>query len=239
MPGSPGGRPDGRARRLAVFVHGYSCSPRHWCGAEERLGGAIDVEVIALPGHGGAPVPAGTALGVEACVDHVLGWVGATDRHGVWLIGHSLGGMIGLTCVRRRPELFAGLVLVDAFPRLGVPPPFDKSFWSGSPADLKGRIVREMMDTRRKLPSSLWESVVAFDAGPHLADIGLPVHGMYGDRGEGDHGRLRAAVLGTGLGRIPDLHLTMVPQAGHFVMLEQPDAVYGLLAQILPDRCGG
>lgn len=238
MGSAPRRREDPGPRRLAVFVHGYSCSSRHWSGARERLGREADVELVSLPGHGGALLPSGRRLDIDACVDHVLAAVAAAGDRELCLVGHSLGGMIGLACVRQRPELFTALVLVDAFPKLGPPHPFDKSFWPGSPAALKSRIVKEMMETRRKLPSSLWESVVAFDASPYLQELRLPVRGIYGDRGEGDHERLHEALVQVGLGRLPDARFHFVPQAGHFVMLEQPDAFYGLLTQIVSDLPG-
>ncbi len=234
-PGSPGAS---RANPLAILVHGYSCSRNYWSGAQEGLGQNADVELVSLPGHDEMPLPAGRRLDVEACVDHVLGAVASAGDREVYLVGHSLGGMVGLACARRRPRPLTAVVLVDAFPRLGAPPPFDRSFWSGSPPKLKARIVKEMMETRRKLPSSLWESVAAFDAGPYLDELMVPVRGIYGDRGETDHALLHRAIVGTGLGCISDLRLHIVAQAGHFVMLERPQAFYALLAQTLVDLPG-
>jgi 3-oxoadipate enol-lactonase len=238
MPASPGTPEASRAEPLTILVHGYSCSRDYWSGAREGLGQNADVELVSLPGHDGTPLPAGRRLDVEACVDHVLGAVASAGDREVCLVGHSLGGMIGLACARRRPTPLTAVVLVDAFPRLGAPPPFDRSFWSGSPPELKARIVKEMMATRRKLPSSLWESVAAFDAGRYLDELTVPVRGIYGDRGETDHAPLHGAIAGTGLGRIPDLRLHIVDRAGHFVMLERPQAFYGLLAQVLVDLPG-
>lgn len=197
------------------------------------MGPDVGVELVSLPGHDGEPPPSGRKLDIEACVDHVLAAVAAGGDCQACLVGHSLGGMIGLACARQRPELLAALVLVDAFPKLGPPHPFDKSFWPGSPAVLKSGIVKEMMETRRKLPSSLWESVVGFDARGYLQELRLPVRGVYGDRGECDREALHGALRQAGLGRLPDARFHFVPGAGHFVMLERPDAFYGLLAQIL------
>jgi pimeloyl-ACP methyl ester carboxylesterase len=239
MGGAPGRQEGSERRRLAFFVHGYSCTSKHWSGARERLGPEVGVELVSLPGHDGTPLPSGRRLDVEACVEHVLTAVEARGDCEACLVGHSLGGMIGLACARRRPALLAALVLVDAFPKLGPPHPFDKSFWPGSPAALKSGIVKEMMETRRKLPSSLWESVVAFDARGCLHELSLPVRGVYGDRGEGDREVLHGALRQAGLGRLPDARFHFVPGAGHFVMLEQPDAFYGLVAQILSDLPGG
>lgn len=238
MGGQPPCREGPGPGRLAAFVHGYSCSSKHWVGARERLEGEVGIELVSLPGHDGVPLPSAGKLDVEACVDHVLASAAAAGDRKVCLIGHSLGGMVGLVAARQRPELLTALVLVDAFPKLGPPHPFDKSFWSGSPPALKSRIVKEMMETRRRLPSSLWESVVAFDASPYLPELSLPVRGIYGDRGEDDYELLHGALRQACLGCIPDVRFCFVPQAGHFAMLEQPEAFYGLLAQALRDLPG-
>jgi len=228
-------RPPKRPQPPAVFVHGYSCSSSHWLGAEERLAGRHGVWRLSLPGHDNAPLPEGRRLDIAACADYVARQVRETGRAGCRLIGHSLGGMVGMRCAAEHPELFSALVLVDSFPRLGAPDPFTKSYWHGSPPKLKGRIVRQMMANRRKLPSTLWESVVAFDGEPDLARLSLPVRGIYGDRGEDDHDRLRNLLLGFGLGAVPDLEVHIIRDAGHFVMLEQPTALYRLLERVLDE----
>ena len=234
----PRKRPEGHPPP-AVFVHGYSCSSSHWLPAEERLGDRFEVWRLSLPGHDDVPAPEGRVLDIAACADYVAAWVREAGRTGARLIGHSLGGMVGMRCVAENPGLFSGLVLVDAFPRLGAPDPFTKSYWHGSPPQLKGRVVRQMMNNRRKLPSTLWESVVAFDGAPYLAAMPVPVRGIYGDRGEEDHERLRNLLIGFGLGAVPDLKLHVIRDAGHFVMLEQPAAFYRLLGRILDDLAPG
>jgi pimeloyl-ACP methyl ester carboxylesterase len=228
----PGKRPEGHAPP-AVFVHGYSCSSSHWLQAEERLGDRCEVWRLSLPGHDDVPAPEGRVLDIAACADYVAERVQETGRAGARLIGHSLGGMVGMQCVAEHPDLFGGLVLVDSFPRLGAPDPFTRSYWHGTPPHLKGRVVRQMMNNRRRLPLTLWESVVAFDGAPYLAAMPVPVRGIYGDRGEEDHERLRNLLTGFGLGAVPDLELHVIRDAGHFVMLERPAAFFRLLGRIL------
>jgi pimeloyl-ACP methyl ester carboxylesterase len=229
----------GRAghRPLAVLVHGYSCTHTHWSGVLARMDEGIDSVVVSLPGHDDSPLPEGR-LDMSACASHVLDRLGAIGRQGVVLIGHSLGGMIGMICVHERPELFRGLVLVDAFPKLGPPEPFNRSFWDGSPPELKWEIVAGMKETRRRLPETLWESVVAFDGTPLLAGLQRPVRGIYGDRGHPHESALRERVMSTGLGRAPDVEVYIVGQAGHFVMLERPRAFCGVLSSVVADLAG-
>jgi len=227
-------RPKDAAAPPAVFVHGYSCSSSHWLGAEERLRD-VDVWRLSLPGHDGTPLPEGRPLDIDACADFLAAQVEAAGWRGCRLVGHSLGGMVGMRCAAHHPGLFSALILVDSFPRLGAPEPFTRSYWHGSPPQLKGRIVRQMVRNRRALPSTLWESVVGFDGGPDLAALQLPVRGTYGDRGEEDHARLTNSLLEFGLDAVSDLKIHIIRDAGHFVMLEQPTAFFRLLGRILDE----
>jgi pimeloyl-ACP methyl ester carboxylesterase len=227
MAASPG------PRRSLFFVHGYSCSWRHWAEARERLGRRHDVALVSLPGHGGTPLPPGGSLRFDDCVQHILAQVSESGQPGVILVGHSLGGMLGVAGVHRRPDLFRALVLVDAYPTLGQPSPFDRSFWEGSPPALKASIVRGMMEARRGLPATLWESVAAFDGRLLLAEVGLPVRGIYGDRGQPDHAAHRKHLLDNGLAGARDVGIHFVRNAAHFVMLEQPEEFWEVLAEVV------
>jgi len=232
MAASPG------LRRSLFFVHGYSCSWRHWTEARERLGQQHEVTLVSLPGHGGMPLPLGRSLRFDDCVEHILAQVSESGRPGAVLIGHSLGGMLGIAGVHRRPGLFGGLVLVDAYPKLGQPSPFDRSFWEGSPPALKAGIVRGMMEMRRGLPATLWESVVAFDGRPLLAEVGLPVRGIYGDRGQPDHTAHRERLLESGLAAARDVEVRFVRDAGHFVMLERPEEFWEVVMRVVAELPG-
>jgi pimeloyl-ACP methyl ester carboxylesterase len=46
--------------------------------------------------------------------DELIQFIEGGDERPVWLVGHSLGGLLGVLVTSRRPELVAGLVLLDA-----------------------------------------------------------------------------------------------------------------------------
>ena len=233
------------AERL-LFIHGFGCDSRFWKPQIEAFNvGSYEVVAPDLPFHGGRrphppgpPLPSGeggaaaTVAEVEKSLEGLARWVVEEygDRPSV-LIGHSLGGMIALQVVRERPELVRGIVLVDSFPSIEqnlatlpemfVSPPDDqvRRWIEATREGIIGRMTRAVYD-------EIWPSVGAFDARPWLADIECPVLGVYGGRGrygEGDAERLKRELE---LDRVAGgAEVVIVPEAGHFVGLERPEAV--------------
>ncbi len=65
----------------------------------------------------------------------------------------------------------------------------------------------------------LWSSIQAMDATAWLADIRVPVLGIYGGRGRNDAEKIRKQLF---LDRVPNLDFILVPRSAHFVMWEAP-----------------
>jgi 3-oxoadipate enol-lactonase len=108
-----------RSQSLAVvFIHGIGGSARVWAGQMESFAAAGFTPVaLDLPGYGGRlPVTAmdfdGLAADVEAAIDER-----GLDRP--VLVGHSLGGMIAQTALRRRPDGYAAAVFACTSPTFG------------------------------------------------------------------------------------------------------------------------
>jgi pimeloyl-ACP methyl ester carboxylesterase len=104
-----------------LAIHGITSSSRSW----PFLADALDTPVFApdLRGRGRSnhlPGPVGMARHAEDCAA-VVEAAGGTP---VVVVGHSMGGFVAEVLAARRPELVAGLVLVDG----GLPfPPVDET----------------------------------------------------------------------------------------------------------------
>ena len=215
-------------RPSVLLLHGYSCSAAHWGSTLALLGDRWSLDAPDLPGHGSAAAPTDEPLDMAYCVRFVEGRARALGRP--LLVGHSMGGMIALLA-GRDPAVAAGIVLVDAYPHLGLPPPFNRSFWSGTPTDLRQEITQGMLQTRHRLPVSLWRSVGGLRV--PVDEVAVPVRGIYGDRGDSDHDALRQALLATDLGRLPGFEVRFIRGSGHFPMLECPGAFAEALDEAL------
>jgi pimeloyl-ACP methyl ester carboxylesterase len=96
-----------------MLVHGLGGAAANWLALAPLLLPGRRLLVPELPGHGGS-APLAAAPSLNAYADRV-GLL--LDREGVGaaaVVGHSLGGAIGLRLAIRRPDVVSALVLVGA-----------------------------------------------------------------------------------------------------------------------------
>lgn len=108
-------------RAPLLFIHGTHAGAwmfERWLPWFEARGHRCTA--IDLPGHAGAPLPAGTTLGkirFDAYVDRAQQAATALGRSIV--IGHSLGGLVAQALAER--DVVRGAVLVSPAPPRGIP----------------------------------------------------------------------------------------------------------------------
>lgn len=111
----------GRGRAPLVVLHGLLGSSRNWAGAGRRLAEHFHVFALDLRNHGDSPDAAGMDF-AELAAD-VVAWL---DEHGlerVDLMGHSLGGKVAMRFACDHPERLGLLFLLDIAPRDYPPAP--------------------------------------------------------------------------------------------------------------------
>jgi pimeloyl-ACP methyl ester carboxylesterase len=96
-----------------VLVHGLGGAASNWVELAPALVRSYRVLALDLPGHGGsAPLPAAPSLtpfaDVVAAVAEREGLLPAA------VVGHSLGGLVALRLALRRPDTIRGLLLASA-----------------------------------------------------------------------------------------------------------------------------
>jgi pimeloyl-ACP methyl ester carboxylesterase len=110
--------PGGRPLSTVVLVHGLGESGLCF----ERLLGRPELGnhrllVPDLPGYGRSAWPARRGAGsgddLAGIADHLAHWLGERGEGRVRIVGHSMGGVVGLLLAERHPDLVAGLIDVD------------------------------------------------------------------------------------------------------------------------------
>ena len=93
-----------------MLLHGLGGSRSNWALLAPELAGRRRVLVVDLPGHGrSTALPAAPGLGPTP-----TGWRSSLEDEGhapADVVGHSLGGLVGIRLAARRPELVRSLVL--------------------------------------------------------------------------------------------------------------------------------
>ena len=145
-----------------LAVHGLGGSGRYWEGLAEATGSTFRVIAPDLGGFGRSSKPPGATDRPFhlATLDLIAEEIGGP----VVVIGHSLGGVLGLLWAGSRPEAVAGLALA-ASPYPSPRADWDPARWRGS----RGLLRRAVVATARAVWPLLSLPVQAF--GPYPAPV--------------------------------------------------------------------
>ncbi|HEY57099.1 MAG TPA: alpha/beta hydrolase [Anaerolineae bacterium] len=233
-------------RPTVVLVHGAGGTALHWPPQVRRLLG-YRVCAVDLPGHGRSEGVGEQSIAAYA--RRLIAWAdGLALSKAVW-VGHSMGGAIVQHLALHYPDRVLALGLVGTGARLRVNPLIlegtaqAEAFrttvetivkWSFAPqtdARLRQLAAQRMAETR---PSVLHGDFLAcdrFDVREQVSAIACPTLVLCGAEDKMTPPRY-AEYLAQ---QIPQSRLVVIPEAGHMVMLEQPEAVAQALRGFLDD----
>ena len=103
-----------------VFLHGIGGSAQVWV-AQLAAFAAAGFAAVALDLLGYGTRPAVAAMDFEALAGDVEGAIARRGLHRPVLIGHSLGGMVVQTSLRRKPDGYSAAILAATSPAFGNP----------------------------------------------------------------------------------------------------------------------
>jgi pimeloyl-ACP methyl ester carboxylesterase len=117
-------RVDGEAGpgvRDIILIPGLSSSPEVWQGTVDHLGAGWRVHRIHIQGFAGAPVEGNAEGPVAAPVaEEIARYIAENDLEKPAVVGHSMGGTIGLMLAARHPDAVGRLMVVDMIPFMGA-----------------------------------------------------------------------------------------------------------------------
>jgi pimeloyl-ACP methyl ester carboxylesterase len=108
----------GQGRPL-LMIPGLNSSKEVWRETCQALQPQVQCHLVQLPGFAGQ-APVREARWLEAMRDRVLAYADHARLEHPDLIGHSLGGFLGLELSIKAPERFGHVVIVDSLPFLGA-----------------------------------------------------------------------------------------------------------------------
>jgi 3-oxoadipate enol-lactonase len=204
-----------------------------------------------LPGHGASPAPTAPftleelAAGVLAAADDA-----GLDRFAV--AGVSLGGLTSLSLALLAPERVAAVAMLAALPRMGQPDAWHERAGTvrqqGTPAlvgssaerwfapgfiaaapRVAGQLLDELMDVDDEGYARCCEALAAADLGVRLGELRAPLAMLPGS----DDPTVAVDAARAVAEAVPEARLTVIDGAGHQPPAERPDAVAGVLTDLL------
>jgi pimeloyl-ACP methyl ester carboxylesterase len=225
-----------------LFIHGAGGTHRHWGHQLQGLKG-VNRYAVDLPGHGGSAGGGQTSIAGYAQV--IVEVLDALRLDRATLVGHSMGGAISQYLALEHRQRVEGLVLVDTGARLRVLPSFLEglledfpstvemmlgwAYSSDCPPDLRQLGRNEWLENEPSVVHGDFAACDNFDVMGRLDRIGCPTLVLCGE-----DDRLTPPKYAHFLqGNIPGASLTVIPHAGHMVMLEQPELVNQAIEEFL------
>jgi pimeloyl-ACP methyl ester carboxylesterase len=233
----------GGGEPAVCLVHGTGGTGGVWARQLEGLADVARLVAPDLPGHGrsGGEVPRSIA---ESSA-FVARFLDALALPRVVIGGHSMGGAIALQFALSHPERVTGLALVGTGARLRVLPRLldllatayhegvdllmGMALAASAPADLRASLHRQTAATPQRVVLGDLQACDAFDALDRVASIAAPTVAICGEEDQLTPPRY-ARFLGE---RIKDARVVVVPGAGHYVQVEQPDATTAALRDLV------
>lgn len=241
----------GPGRPNLLFLHGLFGQGRNWTGIAQGLLPEATSLLVDLPDHGHSPWSAefsyeSMADAVAADVSERLGSAAALT-----VVGHSMGGKVAMVLALRHPELVRGLVIVDIAPDdsshgygfgrlvdalLGLRLDGLESRAAASDLladEIADPVVRDFLlqNLRRHKGQWRWQCNLDLLSGalPQISGWPADASGSYGGpvlwiRGERSE-YVREEHFAAMLALFPRAALLTVPDAGHWVHSDAPDAV--------------
>lgn len=230
-----------------LFIHGAGGTHRIWGHQVQRLTGA-NTHALDLPAHGRSDGQGRDTIAGYSEV--VLQFLAALEIEEVVLVGHSMGGAISQWMTLHHPGRLLGIGLVGTGARLRVTPAIlegletefeetvdlivDYAFADETDAALVEGGRDEWLANEPAVIRGDFVACDRFDVMERVGEMDVPAAVVVGAEDQltpVKYARYLAEHL-------PDAELTVVEEAGHMVMLEQPGVVTEALQRLI-DRCVG
>lgn len=221
----------GQANKALLFVHGAGSDHSVWDFQIQSLDADFTLASLNLNGHGKSPRRDGKELKTYCeDVQIILNELACPTI----LIGHSMGGAIAMNVALKQPDHLIGLGLISTGARLKVidtmlalmDSDFDGAvdfliglLFHQSIPDVVQQTRQMMLNNGQAITLRDFETCNRFDLRDQLAQINLPAWICVGEQDQMTPVKFSEYLSGA----LPKTTLDIISDAGHMVMLEQPE----------------
>jgi len=224
-----------------VLVHGWMCDQTYWEDQVLALADHFGVVTVDMAGHGlsGTDRQHWT---IASLGDDVAAVISHLNLENVIVIGHSMGGRVGLEVARLMPGTVVGVIGVDTLQDadqewdpeeaeailggfeedfVGACDQFVRSMF-GETADsaLVDHVAADMCGGPGDVGAALLRDYIAYDQPAAFQNAGVPIRCVNADKWPTN---LEANQ------KYADFEATILPGYGHFLMQEAPEELNGAL----------
>ncbi len=226
-----------------VLVHGWMCDQTYWQAQVPALSEHFGVVTVDLAGHGLSGLDR-QAWTIESFGEDVAAVISKLQLDKVTVIGHSMGGRVGLEVARLRPANIVGVIGVDTLhdadedmdPEVvgGLLAGFDNDFEAtcegfvrsmfgdhASAAVMDG-ITADMCGGPGEIGAALIRDYVAYDLAAALRAARVPIRSINADKWPTHVAANR---------KYADFEAVILSGYGHFLMQEAPEELNGALIE--------
>ena len=156
-----------------IFVPGLTCSRDVWNPTVASLGGRYRVHLVQIAGFAGEPTGANAQGPVCAgTAESLAAYIAQQNLRKPALIGHSMGGTIGLMLAERHPAALGRLMVVDELPNPAIvmaPPGAPRAQIEAIANGIGGQMERaDAADYRKNLIPTLTRMILTTAARPEI-----------------------------------------------------------------------
>ena len=227
-----------------ILVHGAGGTHLHWPTQIRRLPGHR-VYALDLPGHGKSEGRGNQTI--ESYCHSIIRWMEHIHLYRGVIVGHSMGGAIALTMANKYPDRVVALVIIGSGSRLRVAPSIlensssrrtisiaiktimDKAFSPNTDPRLIDLATQKMETTRPSVLHADFQACNTFDMMNKITKIRVPTLVICGVDDQLTPLRYSQYLAY----QLPRAQARTIPDAGHMVMPEKPQAVANELSAFL------
>ena len=238
----------GKAEPALVFIHGGFADRSFWSDQMNYFSHHYRVIAPDLAGHGESGKNR-KSWSITSFAEDVSAVIKKEKIRRAVLIGNSLGGPVSLKTAHLVSETIIAIVAVDTLHDIGMRVPssyyreradaFCKDFTGtmkkmvrslfhpNTYPELMAQVERRMLDNSPEMAVALMESFANFDMAELLKNISIPIRCINGD--------LYPTQLEKNRGIYTDFDVVVLPNSGHYPMLENPELFNQHLETVLKE----
>lgn len=243
----------GKGNNLILFIHGWSCDQTYWKNQIEFFKNNYQVVTLDLGGHGNSGTNRKNWT-ILSFGDDVVSVVNQFKCRSLYLVGHSMGGMVALDAASKLDNKSIRLFLVDQIKNKYWPVPEEKvqNFLKPFRENFKNH-TKEWVKTNDNFvedsdPELIeWISTDMSNAPPEIA---IPsIHDTFTRNFDETVAQLRKRNISMTLINNKEsiekdklelmqlgFRIEIIPKVGHFIMMEKPEEFNQRLLELIKSK---